>query len=55
MNGSVVGPVVVFCLSVIAEPREEMDGKSGMERLVRDEGELDGWYYKEDKKGKVHV
>lgn len=34
---------------------EGMDSKSWMERLARDESELDDWCYEEDKKGRVHV
>lgn len=44
-----------MCLSLIVELREEMDSESRMEGLAREECELDDWYYKEDKKGKVHV
>lgn len=42
-----------FCLSVIVKPREEMDSKSRVEGSAGDEFELDEWYCKEDKKGKV--
>lgn len=35
---------------------EEMDSKSGMEGLAKDECELDEWCYKEeDKRGRVHL
>ena len=48
------GTLIVFCLSLIVELREEMDGKSWMERLARSECELDdSWYYKDDKRGRV--
>lgn len=33
--------------------QEVMDSGSVMERLARDECELDDWYYKEDKRGRV--
>lgn len=45
------------CCSCIVEVREEMemDSRSRMEGLARDECELDDWFYKEDKKGEVQT
>lgn len=39
-----------MCPLVTLEIREEMDSKSDMDRLVRED-----WLYKEDKRGRVHV
>lgn len=43
------------CVSVILKPRGEMDSRSRMESLVKDECELHDWYCEEDVKGKMHV
>lgn len=49
-----LNPSAFSVLSLIVELREEMDGKSGMERLAGSECELDdSWYCKDDKRGRV--
>ena len=42
-------------MAIIVKQKENMDNKTRMEGLVRDECELEDWYCGEDNKGEVHV